>query len=87
MPRDPVLNEIGSHHGKTAAQVALRWLIQQYGVVALTKTATQSRLAENFDIFDFVLSADEMKAIHLLAKPDGRIVNPQGLAPVWDEAA
>jgi 2,5-diketo-D-gluconate reductase B len=87
VPRDPVLNDIGSHHGKTAAQVALRWLIQQYGVVALTKTATQSRLAENFDIFDFVLSADEMKAIHLLAKPDGRIANPQGLAPVWDEAA
>ncbi|CAN7489395.1 aldo/keto reductase [Pararhizobium sp. LjRoot235] len=86
-PRDPVLNDIGSHHGKTAAQVALRWLIQQYGVVALTKTATQSRLAENFDIFDFVLSADEMKAIHLLATPDGRIANPQGLAPVWDEAA
>jgi 2,5-diketo-D-gluconate reductase B len=87
VPRDPVLNDIGSHHGKTAAQVVLRWLIQQYGVVALTKTATQSRLAENFDIFDFVLSADEMKAIHLLARPDGRIVNPQGLAPVWDQAA
>jgi 2,5-diketo-D-gluconate reductase B len=87
VPRDPVLNDIGSHHGKTAAQVALRWLIQQYGVVALTKTVTQSRLAENFDIFDFVLSADEMKAIHLLAEPDGRIANPQGLAPVWDEAA
>lgn len=87
VPRDPVLNDIGSHHGKTAAQVVLRWLIQQHGVVALTKTATQSRLAENFDIFDFVLSADEMKAIHLLAEPDGRIVNPQGLAPVWDKAA
>ena len=87
VPRDPVLNDIGSHHGKTAAQVVLRWLIQQHGVVALTKTATQSRLAENFGIFDFVLSTDEMKAIHLLAKPDGRIVNPQGLAPVWDQAA
>ena len=87
VPRDPVLNDIGSHHGKTAAQVVLRWLIQQHGVVALTKTATQSRLAENFGIFDFVLSTDEMKAIHLLAKPDGRIVNPQGLAPVWDKAA
>ncbi|MCV9997831.1 aldo/keto reductase [Pararhizobium sp. YC-54] len=87
VPRDPVLNDIGSHHGKTAAQVVLRWLIQQQGVVALTKTATPSRLAENFDIFDFVLSVDQMKAIHLLAKPDGRIVNPQGLAPVWDEAA
>ena len=87
VPRDPVLNDIGSHHGKTAAQVVLRWLIQQHGVVALTKTATQSRLAENFGIFDFVLSTDEMKAIHLLAKPDGRIVDPQGLAPVWDKAA
>ncbi len=87
VPRDPVINDIGSQHGKTAAQVVLRWLIQQHGVVALTKTATQSRLTENFDIFDFVLSTEEMKSIHLLAKPDGRIVNPQGLAPVWDRAA
>ena len=87
VPKDPVLNDIGSHHGKSAAQVVLRWLIQQHGVVALSKTSTASRLKENFDIFDFHLTVDEMKAIHGLARPDGRIVDPQGLAPVWDTAA
>ncbi|MCF3638558.1 aldo/keto reductase [Rhizobium sp. TRM95111] len=87
VPKDPVLKEIGARHRKTAAQVALRWLIEQPGVVALTKTATESRLKENFDIFDFTLSAEEMKRIHLLARPDGRIVNPDGLAPRWDRAA
>lgn len=87
VPKDPVLNDIGSRHGKTAAQVVLRWLIQQQGVIALSKTSTEERLAENFGIFDFQLSVDEMKAIHALAKPDGRIVSPQGLAPEWDKAA
>lgn len=84
VPKDEVLREIGDSHGKTAAQVVLRWLIQQPGVVALSKTATESRLAENFDIFDFALSEADMAAIHGLARPDGRIVNPGHLAPKWD---
>ncbi len=82
--QDPVLREIGAAHGKTAAQVALRWLVQQPGVAALTKTARVARLPENVAIFDFALSEAEMAAIHALARPDGRIVNPEGLAPVWD---
>lgn len=84
---DPVLKQIGTSNGKTAAQVVLRWLVQQDRVVALTKTATLSRLPENFDVFDFELSADEMRAIFSLATPSGRIVSPDGLAPAWDEAA
>jgi 2,5-diketo-D-gluconate reductase B len=87
VPNDPVLKEIGAHHGKSAAQVVLRWLVQQPDVVALTKTATESRLAENIDLFDFVLSPSEMMQIHKLARPDGRIVSPDGLAPAWDRAA
>ncbi|WP_438749602.1 aldo/keto reductase [Pararhizobium sp. O133] len=87
VPAEPLLKDIGSKHGKTAAQVVLRWLIQQKDVVTLSKTATESRLAENFDIFDFELSADEMAAIHKLARPNGRIVSPGGLAPDWDKAA
>ena len=87
VPSEPVLKEIGLAHGKSAAQVALRWLIQQPGVVALTKTATEKRLAENLAIFDFALTPDEMARIHALARPDGRIVSPDGLAPVWDNAA
>lgn len=87
VPNDPVLKEIGAGHGKSAAQVALRWLIQQPDVVALTKTATEARLAENLALFDFVLTPDEMMRIHRLARADGRIVSPDGLAPVWDLAA
>ncbi|WP_207460546.1 aldo/keto reductase [Azospirillum sp. SYSU D00513] len=81
---DPVLKDIGARHGKSAAQVVLRWLVQQEGVVALSKTVGEARLAENLAIFDFALSAEEMAAVHGLAKPDGRIVSPAGLAPVWD---
>ncbi|WP_117190601.1 aldo/keto reductase [Rhizobium terrae] len=84
VPKDEVLKDIGAKHGKTAAQVALRWAIQQKDVIALSKTATVSRLAENFDVFDFALSLEEMEAIYALAKPNGRIVSPGHLAPKWD---
>ncbi len=85
VPKDEVLQDIGAKHGKTAAQVVLRWAVQQKDVIALSKTATESRLPENFDIFDFALSEDEMTAVHKLARPDGRIVNPGHLAPEWDK--
>jgi diketogulonate reductase-like aldo/keto reductase len=80
----PLLQEIGSRHGKSAAQVALRWLLQQQNVVALSKTGRVDRLEENFAVFDFALSEDEMNAIFALAEPDGRIVSPANLAPEWD---
>lgn len=85
VPKDEVLQDIGAKHGKTAAQVVLRWAVQQKDVIALSKTATESRLPENFDIFDFALTEDEMTAVHKLARPDGRIVNPGHLAPEWDK--
>lgn len=81
---DPILREIGAHHGKSAAQVALRWLIQQNDVIALSKTAKLERLEENFAIFDFALSDNEMLTIGDLARPNGRIISPRGLAPDWD---
>ncbi|MCG5240517.1 aldo/keto reductase [Azospirillum doebereinerae] len=81
---DKVLAGIGARHGKSVAQVVLRWLIQQDGVVALSKTVGETRAAENLAVFDFELSAGEMAAIHALAEPKGRIVSPQGLAPAWD---
>jgi diketogulonate reductase-like aldo/keto reductase len=84
VPSEPLLNDIGARHGKTAAQVVLRWLVQQQDVIALSKTATETRLKENFAVFDFALTREEMAAIRGLARPDGRIVNPAGLAPVWD---
>lgn len=85
VPKDEVLQDIGAKHGKTAAQVVLRWAVQQDGVIALSKTATESRLTENFDLFDFALSDEEMQAVQALAKPDGRIINPGHLRPPhWD---
>lgn len=84
VPADPLLKEIGGRHGKSAAQVALRWLVQQQDVIVLSKTATEARLEENFSIFDFALTREEMAAVRELARTDGRIVNPQGLAPEWD---
>jgi diketogulonate reductase-like aldo/keto reductase len=85
VPKDETLKDIGAKHGKTGAQVVLRWAVQQKDVIALSKTATESRLPENFEIFDFELSEDEMQAVHKLARPDGRIVNPGHLAPEWDK--
>ncbi|TWF57038.1 aldo/keto reductase [Neorhizobium alkalisoli] len=85
VPKDEVLKDIGAKHGKTAAQVVLRWAVQQKDVIALSKTATESRLPENFEVFDFALSEEEMQAVHKLARPNGRIVSPGHLAPDWDK--
>lgn len=78
------LQRIGESHGKSAAQVALRWLVQQDDVIAIPKTASPERCETNFHIFDFELSDAEMRQIHDLARPDGRYVSPPGLAPEWD---
>ena len=83
VPSDPVLQKIGAAHGKSAAQVGLRWLIQQ-GFIALSKTAKPGRVAENFAIFDFTLTDEDMAVIAKLTRPDGRLVSPPGLAPAWD---
>jgi diketogulonate reductase-like aldo/keto reductase len=69
---DPVIGEIARAHGKTPGQVTLRWLIQQQ-VIAIPRTAKPERAAENFDIWDFALSEEEMTRIHALARPDGRL--------------
>ncbi|MEV8546741.1 aldo/keto reductase [Streptomyces sp. NPDC051572] len=61
----PVLSEIGAKHGKSVAQVVLRWLTQR-GVVAIPKSVRADRMAENFDIFDFELTDDQMAAIATL---------------------
>ena len=65
---------IGAKYGKTAAQVALRYLIQR-GVIVIPKSSKKERMAQNFDVFDFSLSAEDMDAIlkldtgHSLAIP------------------
>ncbi|UVE49210.1 aldo/keto reductase [Haloferax larsenii] len=60
---DEMLQEIGTRHGKTPAQVALRWLVQQEYVAAIPKASQERHLAENIDIFDFELSEAEMEQV------------------------
>lgn len=62
---DPVLTKIGEKYGKTAAQVALRWLLQS-DVIIIPKTVHKSRMEENLNLFDFTLDAEDMEAIALL---------------------
>jgi diketogulonate reductase-like aldo/keto reductase len=81
---DPVLLEIARRRAKTVAQIVLRWLIQQDGVVALSRSTNPARIPGNLDVFGFELSPEEMRAISHLATSDSRIVSPTGLSPAWD---
>jgi diketogulonate reductase-like aldo/keto reductase len=62
---DPTLNQIGGRHGKSPAQVMLRWHLQ-HGRSAIPKSVKPARIAENFDVFDFELSGEEIAAIDAL---------------------
>ena len=79
---DKVLEKIGKSHGKTAAQVCLRWLVQQ-GIVVIPRTSKIERLEENIALFDFALSDMEMREIAGLARRGGRIVD-WTWSPNWD---
>ena len=81
---DAVLARIGHEHGKTAAQVSLRYLVQQ-DVVVIPRTSKIERLEENLSIFDFALTDAEMSEIAGLAHRDGRIVDWSfSGSPKWD---
>jgi diketogulonate reductase-like aldo/keto reductase len=79
---DPKVTAIAKRHGKTPAQVLLRWQVQQQGVIAIPKSANRQRIAENIAIFDFALDDAQMGALFSLAIPQGRIVSP-AWAPDW----
>jgi diketogulonate reductase-like aldo/keto reductase len=81
---DPVLAEIAKAKGKTFAQVAMRWLIQQPDVAAVPRATNPKRIAENIDIFDFSLSEEEMERIGALRERNMRVVDPAVRRPVWD---
>ena len=69
MLADPLITAVAERHGRSTAQVILRWLTQQ-GFVATPKSADPLRQAQNLDIFDFTLSADEMAVLGTLDRPD-----------------
>src|SRR5712675_1871429 len=79
---DQRLAQIGQAYGKTAAQVCLRWLVQQ-NVAAIPRTSKIERLSENIAIFDFELSDDEMYQISQMRSAKGRLTD-FGFAPKWD---
>lgn len=81
---DKLLARIAKAHGKSAAQVSLRFLVQR-GIVVIPRTSRVERLSENLAIFDFVLSEAEMAEIARLARRDGRIVDyAYSGSPNWD---
>jgi diketogulonate reductase-like aldo/keto reductase len=81
---DPVLADIAARRGRSVAQIALRWLVQLGNIIPIPRSSNAKRLAENLNVFDFVLSDDEMKRIGAIKRPDGRIANPSCRAPAWD---
>jgi 2,5-diketo-D-gluconate reductase B len=79
---DKALARIGQTYRKTAAQVCLRWLLQQ-NVAAIPRTSKIERLSENIAIFDFELSDDEMQQVSAMGSAKGRLTD-FGFAPKWD---
>jgi diketogulonate reductase-like aldo/keto reductase len=74
--KNPMLAEIGAKYGKSAAQVALRWLTQ-CGIIAIPKSSHKERMEQNFNIFDFSLTSNEMQQIATLNQQDAGFINFQ----------
>ena len=72
--KSELLTGIGDHYGKTAAQVALRWLIQR-GIVAIPKSTHKERMEQNFNIFDFTLTEEEMSKIAEMNEHDNGTIH------------
>jgi 2,5-diketo-D-gluconate reductase B len=79
---DRALARIGDRYRKTAAQVCLRWLVQQ-NVAAIPRTSRLERLSENINVFDFELSEDDMSLISAMGSASSRSTD-FGFAPKWD---
>lgn len=69
---DPVLAALADKHGKSAAQVVIRWHIQE-GLLVIPKSAHPQRIEENADVFDFELDPEDMDRVRAMDRPDGRI--------------
>jgi diketogulonate reductase-like aldo/keto reductase len=82
--KDPVIADIARAKGRTVAQVALRWLVQQGNIAPIPRSSNPQHMAESLKVFDFALTPEEMSRIFALKRSDGRIANPAGRAPKWD---
>ncbi len=82
---EPAVRDAAARHGTTPGQIVLRWHVQQDGVVAIPRTTKKERLEENFAIFDFSLSDEEMAAISALAGKGARLCD-YDFSPEWDVA-
>jgi diketogulonate reductase-like aldo/keto reductase len=88
--QDPVIGDIAAAHGKTPAQVMLRWHLQQ-GRSVIPKSTKPQRIAENLDVFDFDLSSDELAAIDALdtgqrGGPEPEVITVESFGRVIPEA-
>lgn len=81
MFQEPILLEIAQKYGKTPAQVILRWNVQQ-GVIVIPKSVHKERMEENFNIWDFVLDADDMEKITSLDKNCPSMLDTQKISEV-----
>ena len=72
----PELADLAAAHGKTPAQIVLRWHLQQ-GLVAIPRSSNPGRVRENIAITDFELSEDDMARLHAMVRPDGRQFHPE----------
>ncbi len=81
---DSVVGEIAKAHGKTSAQICLRWLLQQPDVAAVPRALEERHIAENLNVFDFSLTVDEMGRLSALRGRRIRIADPPERAPKWD---
>ncbi|MDP5170005.1 MAG: aldo/keto reductase [Bacteroidia bacterium] len=81
--KDSKILDIAEDLGKTPSQVVLRWLLDQGNVIAIPKSSRGDHLRENLQIATMRLTKEHHKILDGLARPDGRIVNPD-FAPQWD---
>jgi 2,5-diketo-D-gluconate reductase B len=81
---DPVLVEVADAHRVSSAQVALKWLIKQPQVAVVPRALQTSEIEEDFDLFAFELTEDEMRTIGELRSRNLRMVDPASRRPVWD---
>ena len=82
--KDPVIREIARKHNRSEVQIAMRWFVQQPGVIAIPRSSNPEHIRANNDIHDFALDADDMGRINMLRQDHVRLIDPEW-APEWDK--